>query len=116
VLDGDTVALKDGRTVDLRGVQVPDCYATQARTKLRRLLPVKAKARAQGERGNRAATCSAGVAARRGRGGAAWAWRRGVGAVARRGRGGAVWAWRRSLGVAVWRGWGAWRGGSRAGC
>ena len=97
MLDGDTVALKDGRTVDLRGVQVPDCYATQARTKLRQLLPVKAKARAQGERGNRAATCSAGVAARRG-------------------RGGAVWAWRRSLGVAVWRGWGAWRGGSRAGC
>ena len=39
VLDGDTVALKDGRTVDLRGVQVPDCYATQARTKLRAVAP-----------------------------------------------------------------------------
>ena len=51
VLDGDTVALKDGRTVDLLGVEVSPCYATQARTKLRQLLPRKAKVRVQGERG-----------------------------------------------------------------
>ena len=52
VLDGDTVALKDGRKVDLLGVEVPACYATQARAKLRQLLPAKAKVRVQSDPGH----------------------------------------------------------------
>jgi endonuclease YncB( thermonuclease family) len=49
VIDGDTVALKDGRKVDLVGVTVPPCYAAQARAKLRQLLPARAKVRLRSE-------------------------------------------------------------------
>ncbi|WP_028063600.1 thermonuclease family protein [Solirubrobacter soli] len=52
VIDGDTVALKDGRKVDLLGVTVPSCYASQARAKLRQLLPARAKVRVQSDPGH----------------------------------------------------------------
>jgi endonuclease YncB( thermonuclease family) len=53
VIDGDTVALTNGRKVDLLGVAVPSCYATQARAKLKRLLPAKAKLRLRSDPGKR---------------------------------------------------------------
>src|SRR5215510_6276259 len=52
VIDGDTIALKDGRKVDLLGVTIPDCYATQARAKLRALLPARAKVRLRSDPGH----------------------------------------------------------------
>ena len=52
VIDGDTVALRDGRKVDLLGVEIPACYAGQARAKLRRLLPARAKVRVQSDPGH----------------------------------------------------------------
>ena len=60
VIDGDTVTLKDGRTVDLLGVEVPACYATPGP----REAPAAAPGEGQGARPGatapaRAATSSA---------------------------------------------------------
>ena len=48
VVDGNTVKVREGkrtRSVDLLGVEVPACHATQAKAALKRLLPAKARVR-----------------------------------------------------------------------